>query len=77
MHNPTSKGECEFHQGVIPTSWSCDQGPVYGFVDDKIVVAGGCSGVFTVCYTGILVYFTLKQSYKGTFSNSFFQNKRR
>ena len=51
-HNSTSNEKCVFHSGVIPTTWGCDQGPVYGFLDDKIIVAGGCSGVFTVCYTG-------------------------
>lgn len=51
IHNEVLKSTgCEFNPGTITSDWSGSG--VYGFFQNKIIVAGGCRAVFDVCYTG-------------------------
>lgn len=51
IHRKTSDAECEYLE-EIPEDWSYDEGGVYSFKDNTIIVAGGCRAVFTICYNG-------------------------
>lgn len=56
VHQQTSKIDCNYLE-TIPDNWGPNDGGVYSFTDNTIIVAGGCRAVFTVCYYGKYILF--------------------